>query len=217
MVKYSKNENFFTEPSVLNSYWAGFIAADGCISKNRLTIGLSSKDSIILERFKIDIGYNGKIYIVNQFDKRTQKTYTRNVIRISSKTIINDLLLNWNISERKSTILTHPNLSELKYQLAYIIGYIDGDGCISIAKAKDCNSTHLHLIIAGTESTLKWINSIENKIIDNQYNCSISKRKENCFVYDTTRQRAYKFLSLLKDFGMKNSLPILSRKWDKVT
>ena len=54
---YNVDDFFFNIPNELNSYYAGFIAADGCIcSRNRdkrtLKIGLSSKDSKWLKTFK---------------------------------------------------------------------------------------------------------------------------------------------------------------------
>ena len=50
--KYSVNDSFFSEPNEVNSYYAGFIAADGCIKSNNseksryLTFGLSIKITI---------------------------------------------------------------------------------------------------------------------------------------------------------------------------
>ena len=51
--KHHIDDDFFSEVNELNSYWAGFIAADGNISKNNkcLTITLSIKDESILFRF----------------------------------------------------------------------------------------------------------------------------------------------------------------------
>ena len=49
-MKYqNKNETFFEKPSRVNSYWAGFIAADGCVYRNTLKITLSKKDKAHLE------------------------------------------------------------------------------------------------------------------------------------------------------------------------
>ena len=57
--KYNVNDNFFEKTDVLNCYWAGFIAADGCIiegkKQNQLSIGLAKKDFNHLNLFKNDI------------------------------------------------------------------------------------------------------------------------------------------------------------------
>jgi len=47
--KYTVNHNYFSEVTLENSYWAGFIAADGCITKNYVKIMIAQKDLKILE------------------------------------------------------------------------------------------------------------------------------------------------------------------------
>lgn len=37
--KYSYNDNYFRTPNLENSYWAGFIAADGCVYKGHTGCG----------------------------------------------------------------------------------------------------------------------------------------------------------------------------------
>ena len=62
--QHNVNDDFFNNPNILNCYWAGFIAADGCIGRrnnNVLSIGLSSKDKQHLETFKNNINFSGPI------------------------------------------------------------------------------------------------------------------------------------------------------------
>lgn len=74
-MRYQKNHNFFKNKNPLNSYWAGFIAADGSISSkgNELKIALSAKDaghleklsSLLSENYSLreeDRSLNDKIY-----------------------------------------------------------------------------------------------------------------------------------------------------------
>lgn len=63
--KYNVNENFFSLDTPESFYWAGFIAADGCILKNLkvLEIGLGIKDKKHLKKFKSAIKYTGNISI----------------------------------------------------------------------------------------------------------------------------------------------------------
>src|SRR3990167_2588137 len=60
---YDYDENFFEIPNILNCYWAGFIAADGCVSKNnnRITIELDGKDKNHLIQFKNDVKFSGEV------------------------------------------------------------------------------------------------------------------------------------------------------------
>lgn len=65
--KYSVDETFFTKTNEKSFYWAGFIAADGCISRYEngnmcVTLTLALKDINILEKFKHQIKYTGPIY-----------------------------------------------------------------------------------------------------------------------------------------------------------
>lgn len=65
--KYSANNDFFAVPNNLNCYWAGFIAADGCVveSKNcktkTLKIEITDSDREHLKKFADDVEFNGEI------------------------------------------------------------------------------------------------------------------------------------------------------------
>ena len=61
--KYTHNENYFTTVSLDSAYWAGFIAADGCITNGYLKIMISIVDSNLLENLKEAIKYSGPVYI----------------------------------------------------------------------------------------------------------------------------------------------------------
>ena len=85
---YTQNENFFSEPNDKNSYWAGFIAADGGIEKtsNRLRIGLSIKDRELLEVFAQQVEFTGPITdYTSSFNKNTKKRYPHTKLNITSK------------------------------------------------------------------------------------------------------------------------------------
>ena len=75
-------------------------------------------------------------------------------IIINSKKMSQDLY-NKGIVPNKSLILGKPNISE-QYYLPYILGYFDGDGCIS----KTSQYNNYCISIQGTKETLEWINSL---------------------------------------------------------
>jgi hypothetical protein len=59
---YNLNTAYFSEPTIRNSYWAGFIAADGCLTrKGALRIALSIKDREHLEKLKSELNFSGPI------------------------------------------------------------------------------------------------------------------------------------------------------------
>lgn len=128
--KYSVNESFFKHPNILNSYYAGLIAADGHIIKNKIgqkSLNITSTDKHILESFVNDVKYNGQIYKLKK-QKRTYKTKYK--VTITSNTICDNLYENWNITPRKSLTLLPPIFDDRQLIVSYIKGFMDGDGGI---------------------------------------------------------------------------------------
>lgn len=146
--KYTSNDNFFSQNTPESFYWAGFIAADGCINKHgkKLSIGLSYKDKELLEKFKKCINYTGPIRFKEDKIGRGGKT---NYIDIFNKQIINDLA-RFNIVPRKSLTLTFPEwLIEHELVNHFMRGYFDGDGCIYRMK-----NNYPYFMVYGTEKFL---------------------------------------------------------------
>lgn len=204
--KHNLNDNFFETPNLLNSYWAGFIAADGNISKNfRLVqISISKKDRIILEKFKNDICFDGKIENTNIKSKNQKASQ----IRFSSHKIVEDLNFNFNIVPNKTFVLEPPNLINFNNILAYIIGYIDGDGTISEYKKDNCKYIHF----LGTENLLNWIKETLNEVSEPYKNKNSKVHKHtnaNIFRYQINGRRAVEIYNTLK----KIDVPKLQRKW----
>lgn len=214
--KYSFNQNFFSIPNIENCYWAGFIAADGCIRYNKKTqksgslrIVLHGKDNIIIETFHKTIKYTGPIRYFS-IDKRPR-------VDIQLYNMNNwgpDLKNNFNIIPNKTFLLIPPNLKDLKLQLAYIIGYIDGDGAISIIQPKRYKSKHLLLQIAGTKLMMKWISNILYKLENkNKYILRRIIPIKSIFKISYDYNRAKDLLILLNKISIPFKLP---RKWNKI-
>ena len=150
----SFNENFFAEPNPTNSYWAGFIAADGCVyhggGKQKLSIVLKSTDEGHLVRLQSTIGA-GTLHRGRSYSKERDKVYHNVRYVLYSKTICSDLKRVFNVTQRKSLTLEPPIGLGTVNSLAFIAGYIDGDG--SYTKS----GTRPILKIAGTRSMLEWI------------------------------------------------------------
>lgn len=202
--QFLHNKIFFSVPDRINCYWAGFIAADGCIVDNRhLTIGLKAQDRDHLSCFCRDIEYNGTIYNSNVV--LHGKTFSRCEIQIANaERIIHDLKLNFKISSKKSLSYTHPDMTG-DLALAFIKGYIDGDGYIDVVKRK-----RLH--VCGTHETLSWIKNIFDEIAPAQStNGMIAEvRKQGSIsVYEIGGNRVIKILKMMADL----SVPGLPRKW----
>lgn len=215
---YGFNERFFRIPNTINSYWSGFIAADGCVYKtkgqNCLNIFISYKDIQHLERFKEDIGFSGDIKIIDRENsgrnlkgcRITSSKMCR--INIFSDSICNDLFSNYNITPKKSLTLQPPPQLCDRDIIAYIAGLIDGDGCI----AKNKKSYSIYII--GTKQILKWCLSNINRILGEQNSVSIKKPKGKKMY----RMVLSKKNTLIKMYDLVNNfnIPKLSRKWEKL-
>lgn len=151
------NENFFTELNLENSYWAGFIAADGnvCQPPGRslcLSIGLQRRDGYHLEKLRRSIGA-GHTYDIDTFDKRHEKMRYKTQYQLYSNKICNDLESRFYVTPRKSLTCEPPNV-EGNFAHAFIAGYIDGDGCYTLTGGRP------RIYIRGTEAMLNWIASV---------------------------------------------------------
>ena len=120
------NPNYFqTIDSNKKAYFLGLLMSDGYICENvyskEFGIALQSSDKYILEELQKEIAPSKKI---NHYKNSYKFSLTNNQI-------YNDLK-KYGIREQKSSIdYTLPKLED-KYMHAFIRGYFDGDGCITI-------------------------------------------------------------------------------------
>lgn len=123
-------------------YWAGFIAADGCIKTEKcLSIGLAAIDVSHLEILKQNFG--GNIYWRKDKSAAEWISYkATNIIHF-----LNEM----NITKRKSKTLMPPDITKENDIRRFIRGYFDGDGGISKSKNRLC------CFFLGTQEFLTWI------------------------------------------------------------
>jgi len=138
---------FFTKLSPISAYWAGFIAADGCLSYRgkMLSIGLNERDAGHLNKFAKAIKTNAKIWY-------TQCNNSVHIGIYSEK--IFDSLLNLGITPNKSLSIDNVNIPR-QLMSHFIRGVFDGDGYIGGRKV-----THVQLFISGNRPFLQRIQSI---------------------------------------------------------
>jgi hypothetical protein len=207
------NDFYWSTLNLENCYWAGFLAADGCITRNSKVIKLtiSSKDHKHLELFKQNIGFGGDIKKYSRTSNLNNKKYEASNIWITSEKMTNDLKKYFNIIKKKSLILTPPNLYNYndKLSFAFIKGYIDGDGCISVHKNRNTNI--ISISVAGTYSVLCWIKNKFEKILGNKIKNKIRKTG-NIYQLQIRGKKAVSLISFLK----KINTPELERKWSKL-
>lgn len=213
--KYTYNKYFFTTPNLNNSYIAGLIAADGNIHYRKnsyvFSIGFKERDFDLLENVKNIVEYDGP----TQFTTKTLNGKVFHGYRFTINNIKDDWLIDlnkhWNITEHKSLTLMPPNVTDLDLSLAFIAGYLDGDGSINISK-RDI----FQLSFLGTLPMLDWITKTLYNIEDNKEYVlpKISQIKNNkAYRLHYSYNRALKIAKLLH--GIQTPFK-LNRKWDKI-
>lgn len=205
--RYRVAYNYFSIPNLENCYWAGFIAADGNIGdpKDRVRIKLSASDSHHLETFKRCCGSTSPIMDCYNGPKRYAALEIHGVRQWKD-----DLLRNFNITPRKSLTLQPPDHLPLEQSLAFIAGYIDGDGCIFTEKPP---TGHLRLgvQITGTYEVLCWIKNLFDEVAFSEYQANV-RSVGKVYSYKIVGKKAKVILKAM----LHTSTPKLERKWAKV-
>lgn len=208
--KYSNNL-FFNGETKLNCYWAGFLAADGCVRRRKesnsysIILGLEKKDVNQLLQFKRDIdAFDYDLCYSQHVQKNTNYISERYAVQVTiSKQCVLDLSDKFSITPVKSLTLLPPKILTYQNKLAFIKGYIDGDGSILKDKShkKGCASC------IGTFELLNWIKETLNLDgVPKKHSCN----DKNTYVIYIKNSSAKE---------IKNSIPYrgLERKWDKIT
>jgi len=166
--KYALDHKSFSDVTTNACYWAGFIAADGCVYKHFLKIALQKGDFNHLNKFFAFLKSNNKA--------RIRGTSARFCIR--SKQITLDLLKYYNITPKKSLTLLPPNICGIELEKNFIRGYVDGDGCIYFTPDKGIGIS----VVGGAKSMIEWIRDVIYKRLSIDANITLTK----CKGYDTT-------------------------------
>ena len=182
------------------AYWLGFMAADGCIVGNELSIQLQSQDKEHLKKFSQAVDGNftlREIHGTNNFGKE----YFHYRISVRCNEFVRDLK-KWNIVQNKSLSLQVPELKDDLFPY-WIIGLIDGDGYIQKNKDK------IRIRITGTEQVLQFIKKFlnSNNTIIKEHRC------ENTYSFALENQISEDFL---KKYNYINLPFALERKKDFV-
>ncbi len=135
--KYFYDIDFFNKDNEQSFYWAGFIAADGNISKkNDFTLSLKQSDLEHIENFKTHIASNAPIKILPPKEKIINgintKTSGTALIRFRAN-YWEKSLYRFGIIPNKTKTYHIPNeIINNQYFKHFIRGYFDGDGWFSI-------------------------------------------------------------------------------------
>jgi len=123
---YAVNQQFFDTWTTEMAWVLGLLAADGNVGDALPNVSLVSTDIELTDKFKQAVGYTGPV----QWNPHGEF----HVVRIFSYQMANRLK-QLGITPRKTLTLQMPPVPP-EYLSHFVRGYCDGDGCISIKRAK---------------------------------------------------------------------------------
>jgi len=223
LTRYPCNDDFFKKDSEESFYWAGFIAADGCVKEKRrnlysnsicyqLQIGLSQKDKSHIQKFKDAIEYEGPVkdFLVKNSKRNPNWNDTwKSEITVTSKSIFDDLA-RFNIVPRKSLTLTFPEwMKDHPLKHHFMRGYLDGDGSFYVPKQKKPTKQE-YCSIRGTPDFLKDYRSILES------ECGLEIRTKPIRISSKHGMLEYGgngILPKIREFLSKDATIYLDRKW----
>ena len=166
--KYSINEHYFDvidEPE--KAYWLGFLAADGYVHDERgeLNLQLQERDKGHLEKFAKAL--ECEIPIMTIHSSYAGKPLTHYRFSVKCRKMV-DALKQWGIVQNKSFILTPPTGIDKNLMSYWILGYLDGDGCVENAKKR------IRISFTGTLAVLEYIKDFfhSNNTIRLEHRCN---------------------------------------------
>lgn len=217
---HSYNENIWETFTPESCYWAGFIAADGCVSKEKrcdllyyFGLSLQESDAHHVEKFIKFCEFTGSSSLRKNIGKYNSNTsHCRVNISVGPKWV-SDLKNNFSITERKTFTLQPPNIIDEYLMDCFIIGYIDGDGCIYSSYR---NGGEIDVKVTGaSRPIMEWI---MNRLDSLSKECYIRKCPPKRLTKDHDHlmlsfggYRAFALIDYFKTFPV----PKLNRKWNK--
>lgn len=217
------NRTYFDIPTEVNCALAGYIAADAYISpRGRLTFNISSKDRAHLVTFTNLVGFTGRIYDytraytnlkVKKYGKVTSYDGVLHIacVQIQCPEVCTKLNEHWNITTLKTRTLRPPNLTNDRLIMAYLSGFIDGDGWM--VEDNSAKHTQYSIGVMGTKEMMEWTKVIFDRLVPGAHAAELQPTEsENIYDYKVSGVMAY----WLAKIFLSLDVPRLDRKWDKL-
>lgn len=155
--KYAVNEKFFTcIDSEEKAYWLGFLAADGNVISNKISLELSVKDKGHIHKFRKALESEHPITVKDNVGSFSNGKSQLACIGINSKKMVQDLS-HFGIIPNKTFIVTPPAPGLIPNHLLrhYWRGEFDGDGSIYSSKPKPSGKVNWGLELNGTKAMVQ--------------------------------------------------------------
>lgn len=209
--KYKVNCYYFDTWSNNMAYILGFIAADGCITRDVLKIGIQYDDINLLEDIKKQLDFSGNI--TTRDIKLKNKIYKAAYLDIYSKYMVDRLKI-LGLCEQKSLQLSRFDFIPQEYEMDFVRGYFDGDGSVGGQYPQNTRTLQIRFrISSGSKEILEYMNDVLTKrgYKRKQITTDSKKRQSNFYslAYSTRES-----LKLYNDLYYKNCM-CLQRKYHK--
>lgn len=196
---YSLNENYFDVIDTQEkAYILGFLAADGCVHKNTITLSLQENDKHILDEINTLLGSNRHLYYIKRDVGKNQYR-----LAITNQHMAQQLK-NKGIIENKSLKFEFPECITDELLPHFLRGLLDGDGSIG--------KTRYYISYTGTRMLLFKIVDKLNKIM----NLHFYSREEHCYngiTYSIELYRQQDCIDFL-NYIYKDATIYLKRKYE---
>lgn len=199
--KLQIDSSYWKTDSFDRAYWAGFIAADGCVSKDgRLEVGLAIVDKTHLQKLKKALRSEHKIE-----EKLANNKYLSCYFRPRDREIVDDLYFSYNIRPAKSGTYSMPEWL-LQHELLghYLRGYIDGDGCLYCGERSS---------VTITSGSSKFIEQLEKILMARQIVYSKSNYETYSNISISAKASVLKLLNFIYEGSTEDTR--LDRKYAK--
>ena len=211
--KYKQNDNYFQKWSYNMAYLLGYIATDGCVvGNNILKFGLAEKDSDLLDKIKLELSVTGPILNKTIHLESTGKEYQVKEMTIRSKQIVSDLR-NLGIDNNKTFTIGNFNFIPPKYQKAFLLGVVDGDGGYDRILGSKCEKS-VQLRVRLCSASYDFIQSFRDLMVNNGFSkvgIKKEKRENPFYTVEYSTKDAINFISCYE-----NVTVYLNRKIEKL-
>jgi len=200
--QYTCNHSFFAHiDSERKSYWLGFIAADGYIDRNALSLTLHQKDRSHILKLKDDLE---STHPVIDYKYDYSSPFSKLYIRSSQLTAD---LSSWGIIPKKSLTLCFPEKLNKSLLKDFIRGCVDGDGSFSFYQSRPAHTT---FTLTGSKNLVESVQSVLINM------CGLKETKldqrRSCTPVFTLRYTGNEQVSRIHDYLYRDATVFLERK-----
>lgn len=206
-----KNPTYFENiDSHEKAYFLGFIYADGCISRNTLSLKLKNVDDYIIKILHKRLNITNKIS--TSFNENKNTIFTGFTI---SSDILTESLLKLGVQRNKSKKEMNVPLINPEFYNSFILGFFDGDGWTSVS-ITDKKRIQIGICCSSLIFLQDIRNILKEKNIDSNIYCDDRSRiKSNYSKLYTLTITKNTFKILFLNFIYKDSKLFLRRKFKK--